>query len=297
MIEEAGDIEKAVEWLRRRGVKSMEKRTAESGEALLALGLAGDAGALVELKAETDFVTRGEIFQKLSVCLAQSLATASSSSSKEALAVEDLQALSLQEAANLPKQVRPGSLVSEALLEVGSVVGEKLVVGEVASIRSPSGGVIGGYVHPKQADGLPGTGRIAALVTLLPLPAQCDADRLRAVATQLARHIVASQPRFISIASVPATVLSKERETMKAAHMAQLGARKGGTLDEQTLNKVLDGKTQKFYQETVLLCQELVSSAASQDGKPLPVAEWLQAEARSLGVEKLLVEDFKLLAL
>eukprot|EP00913_Durusdinium_trenchii_P032076 g30039.t1 len=57
------------------------------------------------------------------------------------------------------------------------------------------------------------------------------------------------------------------------------------------LQKVLDGKTMKFYQECVLLCQELVMPQVSSDKKVLPVAEWLEAEARELGVSRILVED------
>lgn len=289
--EEGGDIEKAVDWLKRRGVKSMERRTADSAESLISLGLTSSSGALVELRAETDFVTRSEPFQQFLLYLGRSFASTSPVS-------EPLEAR-LGDEAGRPRHVTAGVTVSDALLEVGSVLGEKLVLGNVHTLSAPIGGVVAGYVHPKQADGLPGTGRMAALVALCPTPSSgCDLDQLRAIADKLARHIVAAQPRFLTVASIPAETLFKEQEILKAAHLEQLGSRKAGSIDEQVLKKVIDGKTQKFHQETVLECQELVApQATGGEAKPIPVAEWLQAEARSMGLERILVEDFKLAVL
>ncbi|CAE8600713.1 unnamed protein product, partial [Polarella glacialis] len=173
----------------------------------------------------------------------------------------------------------------------------------VLCLAAPTGGVVAGYVHPKQADGLPGTGRMAATVALRPAPAAgCDLVRLRVIAAHLARHTVAAQPRFLTVGSIPAETLRKEREIFRAAHLEQVGPKKTGIVDEKVMDKILDGKTQKFYQETVLACQELVApQVASADGKteqkPLPVAEWLQAEAKALGLEQIILEDFRLAVL
>jgi len=298
LSEEAGDVEKAVEWLRKRGVRSMERRAAEAGEALLCLSVGPAAGALVELRAETDFVTRGELFQQIGLCLA-------STALQHRAGTDELLEVSLEDGAGHLKQVSAGAKVGAALLELGSVLGERLVLGQAQHLEAPPSGVVAGYVHPKQADGLPGTGRMAALVALRPLPAEsCDLERLHTSAAQLARHVVAAQPRYVSVAGIPAADLSKEREALRAAHLEQLGPKKAATLDEQVLARVLDGKTQKFYQETVLLCQELVApqtpAAAGlgrAEAKPLPVAEWLEAEAKAMGLEKVLVEDFRLASL
>lgn len=292
LSEEGGDVEKAVQWLRKRGVRSMEKRAAEAGEALLSLSVGPSAGAIVELRAETDFVTRGEIFQRAGLCLAS--ATERRLVGSDALLETELG----EEAAEL-RQLTPGTKVSAALLELGSVLGERLVLGQAQHLEAPAGGAIAGYVHPKQADGLPGTGRMAALVALKPVPADgCDLERLRAGAAKLARHVVASQPSYLSIASVPAAVLQREREAFKAAHTEQIGAKKAAALEENVWARVLDGKTQRFYQDSVLMCQELVAPQASGgDAKPMPVAEWLEAEAKAMGLEKLLVQDFRLVSI
>jgi len=179
-------------------------------------------------------------------------------------------------------------------------VGEKLVLGEVWQLRAPDGGVVGGYVHPKQADGLAGTGRMAALVSLEPAPQGRELERLGELASRLARHVVGVQPRFLSVAGIPAETAQKEKETAKAAYLAQLDPKKAGNIDQKVLDKVLTGKMQKFYQEHVLLCQELVSpqgASGTAEAKAAPVAEVLEREAKALGLERIIITDFKLAVL
>jgi len=288
LSEEDGDVEKAVEWLKRRGVKSMEKRATDSAEALLGLSVdsSGASAGLVELRCETDFVTRSDDFQSFCLQLSKVLEDRPIASA-EGLLSEPLAASA---------RVAEGTEVKDALLHVGSVLGEKLVLGECWRLSAPEDGVVAGYVHPKFADGQPNTGRMGALVSVKALGGKADAQGLKAVANQLARHIVAGQPRFISIESVPADVLNKEKETMKAAHLEQMGS-KAGKMDDKVMEKVLAGKTQKWYVETVLLCQELISAQGAADAKPPPVSDWLKTKAKEMGVDQLVVEDFKLATL
>jgi len=252
----------------------MERRTADSGEALLALNIGSSIGGLVEVRAETDFVTRGMIFQRLSLCLATVAARERASSptglGEAALLESDCSPTELQ-------QIHAGTAVDAALLELGSILGERLVVGRVQHLAVSSGGVLAGYAHPKQADGLSGTGRIAALVALKPEPAEgCDLDRLNEVAGQLARHVVAAQPRFLSATSIPEDVRQREENLMREAHLEQLGPKKAAAVDEKVMTKVLVGKMNKFCQETVLLSQELVAAPSptaatgADGGKPEP---------------------------
>lgn len=289
-LKEEGDLEKAVVWLKKRGLRSMEKRAADSDEALLSLGLA-EAGAIVELRAETDFVTRSEVFQQTLRHLAHMMAASPDAAKDQALD------MTIPDGPERPAQLRAGATLSEALLELGSVLGEKLVLGNVHVLSPRPGGIVAGYVHPKSADSMRGTGRMAGLVSVRSPDSHSSADGFRAMASRLARHIVAAQPRFLDIDRIPVETLRKEREVFKAAHLAQLNPRMSGTIDDKVLQKVLDGKTMKFYQECVLLCQELVMPQVSSDKKVLPVAEWLEAEARELGVSRILVEDFKLAVL
>merc|ERR1712154_312088 len=103
-----------------------------------------------------------------------------------------------------------------ALLESGSKVGERFVLGDTWSLAAARNSIVAGYVHPKDSKSLPNTGRMAALVAVHGVPAHetgkpGDAQLLHAVAMQLARHVVAAQPSFISTQSVPPDVVTRER--------------------------------------------------------------------------------------
>merc|ERR1712070_317954 len=153
-------------------------------------------------------------------------------------------------------------------------------------ISPETAGVISGYAHPKHVDAVAGTGRMAALVSLRPTPSTMQAAvDLSRVASQLARHVVAMQPRFLSVESISADVIEKARSTMREAHLQDLDEKRKKTLKEDVLNKVLDGKTQKFYQDSVLLRQELcIPTSGQADGKPPSVEKWLKEQAKSLGL-------------
>jgi len=294
LAEEDGDIEKAVDWLRKRGIRSMERRTNEVAESLLAICTHGaSAGSIVELRAETDFVTQNALFQQLAVSLA--CTAAGNEVSRESAALGEAPLTSL--ASDLSAKLSTGVSVEAALLELGSILGERLVLGPSHELVS-TGGVVAGYAHPKHAGALPGTGRMAALISLRPSPAGAEAAAdLARTASQLARHIVAMQPRFVSVDSVPPNVLEKERSTMREAYMNELDDKRKANLREDVLTKVLDGKTQKFYQDSVLLRQEFLGPAGQADPKPVSVEKWLKAEAKSMGLEAIDVEDFRLICL
>lgn len=279
--EESGDVEKAVEWLRRRGIKSMEKRATDAVEALLAVSSTNRSAAIVELRCETDFVTRSTLFQQLSLAVAH---TASAGSA------DDLAEGKLEGAQAFESQMSAGASVGQALLELGSVLGERLHLGKAARLEAKDG-VVAAYVHPKFADSAPGTGKIAALVALRAVGGSPDLNDL---AQQLARHIVAVQPSFLSIDAIPKEVLEKEQETLKAAHLATMDPARAAKATDEMLKKVIDGKTKKWHADTVLMCQELLQNT---DDKAVSVEAWLKREAKNLGVEQLVIDDFKLICL
>jgi elongation factor Ts len=302
LVEEGGDAEKAIEWLRQRGVKSMERRSAESAEALLALSVGSSAAAITELKCETDYVTRAAIFQELSVSVAATAVQNGCTNAGVGTGGDDDPLLGValsvcpqaREQQLLEKQ---GAGVGPALLELGSVLGERLVLGRSWRLEPrQTSSILAGYVHPKFSDGIAGTGRMAALVSVRASPSPTDpqkAERLQTVATQLARHVVAAQPQFVDVTSVPEEVIAKEKESIRSAHLAQMDPKKVEKLSDEVLGKVVDGKTNKFYGDTVLLKQELVGSQADASAPP-SVEQWLRAEAEAIGAESLTVEDFRL---
>lgn len=295
LVEEGGDSEKAIEWLRRQGVRSMERRVADSVEALLAMSHSTQAGAIVELRAETDFVTRSDLFQQLCVAVAR---TAAREAVKHGGGAEDsLDTLSeapLEGSADI-KQLRPNVSVGAALMELGSVLGERMQLSSSRSLIARPDGVVAGYAHRKQVDSHLGTGRMAALVSVSPEGGAVDSERLRATALQIARHIVAAQPRFVDRAAIPCEVLANERRVALEAHLAQMDETRAAAMDTKVLEKIVSGKEKKFVQEVALLGQEIL--LPQSDEKPPTVEKWLRAEASSMGVTALKVDGFRLAVL
>jgi elongation factor Ts len=270
----------------------MERRVADSAEALLAMSHSTQAGAIVELRAETDFVTRSDIFQQLCVAVARTAAREAvnvGGSTEDVL--NTLSEAPLEGAADI-KQLRPDVSVAAALLELGSVLGERLLLSSSRAIAARPGGVVAGYAHRKQADSLLGTGRMAALVSVLPEGGAVDTERLHSTALQLARHIVAAQPRYVDRAAIPCDVLANERRMALEAHLAQVDEKRAAAMDKKVLEKIVDGKEKKFVQEVALLGQEILLPQGDQ--KPPTVEKWLRAEASSLGVSALKVDGFHL---
>lgn len=301
LAEEDGNLENAVDWLRKRGIRSMERRTNESAESLLAICTHGAAGAIVELRAETDFVTKSDLFQKLAVCVAQTAAGKAASSESSFSGEVPLEAT----AGEVRDKLSAGVSVESALLELGSVLGERLVLGQSEQLGKTlsAESIVAGYAHPKHAGALLGTGRMAALVSLNASPSPGDEQKvgIASMASQLARHVVASRPQFVSVESVPADVLEKERNTMKEAYLKELDEKRKKNLDDAVLTKVLDGKTKKFFQDSVLLRQELTVPNAGglgdKEAKPVSVEKWLKTEAKSMGLASIDVDDFRLVCL
>merc|ERR1712176_1616271 len=115
------------------------------GEALLAFSVTENAGAIVELRNETDFVTKNVIFQHLTAAVASTAAKHSAQTSELSEQLLDLERCR----ESLP-QVKDGTSVGAALLEIGSVLGERLVLGQVKHAAAQSSeGVVAGYAHPK----------------------------------------------------------------------------------------------------------------------------------------------------
>lgn len=292
LLQEEGDVSRAVEWLRKRGIQSAERRTSETPEGLLGIAVAPQAAAIVELRADTDFLTRGELFQRLTLAVAA--AAAQRSEPVADVRIEDVEGLA---------PVAAGVTVSQALLELTSVVGERLALGRAERLEAGPGAVVAGYAHPRHAGAAPGTGRLAAIVGVRGTPGPAglpgDADeRLRAVGQQLARHVVAAQPRFLDVASVPEEVLERERGILEAAFAAERAEKSGSKgaakVDDAVLKKVLDGKMQKYYKDCVLLRQDMLLPTTN-DGQEvnMPVSRWLSSEAEAGGFGSIEVDDFR----
>jgi elongation factor Ts len=224
LTEAEGDFEKAIEVLRKKGQKisaSRSDRDATEGGIFAVISADGTKGVLVELNCETDFVARNEDFQKLGKQCAD-LALAS-----QAPDVPTLLAQPVEGAANL------GALLTEKM----GVIGEKLDIRRVAHI---SGGRVGSYIHLG--------GRVGVLAAFDGID---GVEQFDVVAKDVCMQVTSMNPLALDKDQVDPSVIEKEIEIGK-----ELARQEGKP--EDMLEKIAQGKLQKFYKERTLLQQEFV---------------------------------------
>ena len=264
--ENDGDMDAAVDWLRKKGLAAAAKKSGRvAAEGLVALRTEGNKGAVIELNSETDFVARNEQFQKLAADMVEA-----------AVKVGD------DVAAILASDHPNGGSIQDQLTSAIATIGENMNLRR-ASVLEVDKGVVSGYVHGASADGL---GKIAGLVAL---ESEGDADKLKAFGKQLAMHIAATNPRAVSIEDMDQEAVAHEREVLSAQ------ARESGK-PENIIEKMVEGRIRKFYQEVVLLEQtfvidgeskvaKAVEAAAKDAGAPIKVAGFVRL-ALGEGIEK-----------
>jgi len=261
LTEAAGDVEAATDWLRKKGLAAAAKKASRvTSEGLIGMALTGNAGALVEVNAETDFVARNESFQELVRRIA-ALAPG---------AKGDIDAL---RAAQVPET---GRTVAEEITQAIAVIGENINLRRTAYLEV-SNGAVAGYLHNQLA---PGLGKLGVLVAL---DSPGDAARIAETGKQLAMHVAATNPQAVSTDRVDPAVLERER----AIYADQ--ARASGK-PENIIEKMVEGRVRKFYEESVLLEQVFVIDTDKR------VKEAIQAIAKELG-HPIQVIDFVRLAL
>ena len=235
LSETGGDVEEAVDWLRKKGVASAAKKAGRvAAEGLVGTFVEGNRGALVEINCETDFVARNEEFQGFVASCAK-------------LALEaggDLEAL-----AGAAYPDGSGS-VQEKLTNMIATIGENMNLRRTAVV-SVEQGAVSAYVHNNVA---PGLGKIGVLVGL---ESGADAERLQAVGRNLAMHIAFAAPQAVDVSSVSAATLERERNVL--VEQARASGR-----PEDIIEKMVEGRLRKFYEEIVLL-EQPYSGPPSQD--------------------------------
>ena len=241
--EAAGDLEQAVDWLRKKGLSAAAKKAGRvAAEGLVGAVADGRAGALVEVNSETDFVARNESFQGF-VKAVTALVLAKG---------DDIEAL---KAAPFPGT---GRTVAEELTHLIATIGENMALRRAKRIAVATGVVVP-YVHSPLA---PGIGKIGALVGL---ESSADAGTLQSLGRQLAMHVAAANPSYLDTASVDRATLDREREILRER------ARQAGKPDA-IIDKIVEGQLRKFYEESVLLEQIYVVDGESRVGKAVEAA-------------------------
>ncbi|MFJ8233768.1 translation elongation factor Ts [Streptomyces sp. NPDC094448] len=216
-----GNVDKAVELLRvkgQKGVAKRESRTASNGAVVSLISEDKTTGVLLELKCETDFVAKGEKFQAVANALAAHVAATSPA---------DLDAL-------LASEIEAGKTVQAYVDEANANLGEKIVLDRFAQF---SGAFVGVYLHRTMPDLPP---QVGVLVEL----SAANAD----VAKDVAQHIAAFAPKYLSREDVPAEVVENERRVAEAT------SREEGK-PEAALPKIVEGRVNGFFKEVTVLEQ------------------------------------------
>ena len=271
--EAAGDIEVATDWLRKKGLAAAAKKSSRvTSEGLIGMALAGTSGALVEVNAETDFVARNESFQELVRRIA-ALAPA---------ARGDLDAL------KAARVEATGRTVDEEITQAIAVIGENINLRRTAYLEVAHGAVAG-YLHNQLS---PGLGKLGVLVAL---ESAGDPTRVAETGKQLAMHIAATNPQAVTADKIDPAVV--EREKAIFADQARVSGK-----PETIIEKMVEGRLRKFYEEAVLLEQvfvvdtdkrvkEAVQAAAKEAGAGIEVVAFVRM-ALGEGLEKGGGDDF-----
>jgi elongation factor Ts len=264
--ETSGDIEGAVDWLRKKGLAAAAKKAGRvASEGLVGIATQGTVGSVVEVNSETDFVARNDAFQDFVRKIADL-----------ALGQPDLEAM---KATAFPGA---GRNVAEQLTHLVATIGENMNLRRLKRLEVGSGVVVS-YVHNALAAGL---GKIGVLVAL---ESTGDAGKLAALGKQIAMHIAAANPQFLDVASVDKASLDRERDVLREQ------AKASGKPDA-IIDKMVEGRLRKYYEEVVLLEQifvidgesrvgKIVEAAAKEAGAPIRVTGFTRF-ALGEGIEK-----------
>ena len=235
LTETDGDLEGAVDWLRKKGLSQAAKKSARTAaEGLVGVVSTKNRGAMVEVNAETDFVARNDRFQAFVETLA-----------KIALDVgEDVEAL---RAAPFPGGERN---VGEELTHMIATIGENMTIRRARVLSVPSG-VVATYMHNALK---PGLGKIGVLVAL---EAPTELDGLEVLGRQIGMHVAATRPDALDVDAVDPAALERERAVLSDQ------ARASGK-PEAIIEKMVEGRIRKYYEEVVLLEQVWVHDGESR---------------------------------
>ncbi len=234
LVESDGDIQGAIDWLRKKGLSAAAKKSGRvASEGLVGVALAPGKVAMVEINAETDFVARNEAFQAFVETVAK-------------LALETGEDVEALKAAAYPGT---GRTVAEEIVHLVATIGENMTVRRVAVIAVP-GGVAAAYIHGALK---PGLGKIGVIVGL----EGAAGEAIETLGRQIGMHVAATRPDALSIAEVDPATLEREKNVLSDQ------ARASGK-PEAIIEKMVEGRVKKFYEDVVLLEQIWVHDGESK---------------------------------
>ena len=227
------NIDEAVEWLRKNGISAAEKKTTRiASDGLVAIDNNDNEASIIEINSETDFVARNEEFQEF---------------------VSEISKLNLDlkgdiTKINNAKYKSTNETVSNILVHLISKIGEKITIRRSKYIKS-NNGYVGIYIHNIEKNNM---GKIGVIISV---KTELNKDKIDDFLKDIAMHIAATNPISLSINKIDDKLIEKERgiilEQIKKDD-------KGSKLDDVIINKIVDGKIKKFYNDVVLLEQNFV---------------------------------------
>jgi elongation factor Ts len=235
LIETDGEIEPAIDWLRKKGLAAAAKKSGRvAAEGLVGVASATNKAAIVEVNAETDFVARNETFQEFVAKVAE-------------IVLEIGDNLDAVNAASFPDT---GRTVAEELTHLVATIGENMTIRR-AKVLSVSQGVVASYMHKALR---PGLGQIGVLAAV---EGPGELATLETLGRQVGMHVAAARPEALDIDAVDPAALDRERAVLSEQ------ARASGK-PEAIIEKMVDGRIRKYYEEVVLLEQVWVHDGESR---------------------------------
>jgi elongation factor Ts len=251
LTENNGDMEAAVDWLRKKGLSKAEKKSSRTAaEGLVAIATNGTSGVVVEVNSETDFVARNEEFQTF---VKDVTAKAAGVADRDALLSADMN----------------GKPVSENLTDKIAKIGEHMSIRRMEK-QSVKDGVVVGYMHNSVA---PNLGKIGVLIAL---ESTGDKAKLEALGKQIAMHAAAAFPKFLTRDQVDAATIERERNVLRDKAIEE-GAK------PEIIERKLEGGIRKFYEDIVLLEQNFVMNPS------LKISKVLEEAAKDVGAPVALI--------
>jgi len=242
LIETNGDMEAAVDWLRKKGLAKAAKKAGRlAAEGLIGVAVKDGKGVLVEVNSETDFVARNDLFQGLVKMIAN-----------VALEVGD----------NVDKinAHKAGSLtIADSIAESIAKIGENMTLRRATSL-SVGKGVIANYMHNSVSEGL---GKIGVIVAM---ESNGKSDELAKVGRMIAMHVAASNPQAVDSAGLDPKVVAREKEVMAEKFKAQ-------GKPANMIDKIVESGLKTFYKEVCLVDQAYIHDPAKSVAQALKEAE------------------------
>ena len=261
LVESNGNMEDAIDWLRKQGLSAVTKKSSRvAAEGLIGISINGVQGAMVEINSETDFVARNEIFQNFVKNCSNLVLTHKS----------DIDSLKKSPFPNTDRSV------DQELSNNIAIIGENMKIRRVEYLEV-SQGLLVSYIHNKITEDL---GKLGVIVAI---ESQAKEHQLFEVGKQIAMHIAATSPKSININDLDDDLVKREREVL-IDQVLSSGKPK------EIAEKMVQGRLQKFYQEVVLNEQVSVIDGETK------IKDIIKKLSNDLGTE-VRIKDFKILKL